>query len=351
MRIAVHCLGSVFDEAVEILAAVVLSPNLDSAEIGRVREEQLAAAQGRRGRPEWLADEVCAAEVFGDHEYGRPAAGTPEQLAGLEREAVRRFHDAHMGARGAVLAVCGGVAPERAIAAIEREFGTWARGGGCRPAGAPRPVTAKQPVVVECSHARLAEIRVGAVVPAFASPDAFPIHIADAILGGIFSSRLNMKLREEKGWCYTARTRLQLGRAAGSLVACAAVEPALAGAATLELLEELSGLSARPPTRGELRHAKRALALSVPRQFETCGRVSRCIVDAATLGVSLGYWADFARRIEAVTLDDVVAAASRYLARERLTAVVVGNDDVARSMASIGPVVVRPEPRTRGQSA
>ncbi len=342
-HLALHCLSEVFEDAVELLATVVQRPRFEPAAVQRTVAERMAVLLGRQRQPGAVADETLLATLYGEHPYGRPSAGSPAAIGRLQPAAASDFHRAHCGARHAVLAVCGDVDPVAALETLERRFAGWHGGEGRRAiavapsdgAGGPRVVLVDRPGSPQT------EIRIGAVTTPYRSADTLPLLVADAILGGSFSSRINLKLREEKGWSYGARTRLRMRRAAAPWLLQAAVEPRLATAAVAELLAEIRGLRERPPGAEEMRLARQSLACSLYSKFETNGQIARQMGTAVAYDLPDGYWESYARDVASVTRDQVLVVAERYLAEHRLAIVAVGDAGaVEGDLERFGPVEI-----------
>lgn len=344
---SMHCLSEVTEEALDFLATAVREPRFEAAEVERVRDERLDEIDRERDEPAVVADHRLIEAVYGNHPYGRPAAGVRETVEGLGEDQVRGFHRRGYGAAGASLVVCGDVSGAELRDGLERRFGDWPAGAGRSDVGDQAPGTPSAGLVlVDRPGSPQAEVRVGGVGAPYGDPEQFPMILANAIVGGLFNSRLNMNLREEKGWTYGARSYFRFRRRAGPFVARTAVETPVTADTFREVLSELRGLAERPPSDTELRLAKNALGLSLPLQFETnsqvVGRVSQRIV----YGLPDDYWETYRDRVEAVTRDQVVAVTKKYLDPERLELVAVTDAGAVReALEGLRPVDLREDPR------
>ncbi|MXW55922.1 MAG: insulinase family protein, partial [Gemmatimonadales bacterium] len=281
--------------------------------------------------------------LYGDRLYGRPAAGTGATVSEIGPEAVREFHDARFRPGGALLIACGDLDRERLMSAAKARFG--ARSGEAAPV--PPPETpepqANDLILIDRPGSPQSEIRVATVGVPYNTGDHHAIIVANAILGGLFNSRINLNLREDKGWTYGARSSFRFRRGAGPFVARTAVESARTGPAFEEILREIETMRAAPVTDGEMKLARNALTLSLPLQFETavqiCGKVSRQRI----FGLPDDYWETYRARIEAVTPDEVREVCRTYLDPGRLTLLAVGDAATAApTLNGLGPVDVRP---------
>jgi len=344
--LSLHALTDVLDGTLDYLAEVTLAPRFDAAEFERVRGERLDEIERESDDAASVANRALFAEIFGEHPYGRPADGLRETVAALDVEIVHGFYGRHYGGEGAAMVVCGDVQADRLAAEIRRRFGSWR--GGARQGGIPEPPDAPDArpdvVVVHRPGSAQAEIRVGGLGIQPTAPDYFEVVVMNAILGGLFNSRVNMNLREDKGWTYGARTSFLLHRGVGPFVGSAAVETGVTAAAFAELLGEMRRMRTEPPSDEEIRLAKNALTLSLPRQFETPGQITGKFIHQLTLDLPLNYWKRYSDRIEQVNRDGIEAAAERRLRPESQVLLVAADADrVLPSLERFGSVEVRDE--------
>ena len=176
-------------------------------------------------------------------------------------------------------------------------------------------------------------------------PEESAARMAVSILGGLFNSRLNMNLREDKGWTYGARCGIALRRSPGPLTMRAAVETAVTGAAIREMLDEASKMGESLPTEQEMETAAGALVRSLPLRFETNSQVAGRIAEQVIYDLPDDYWSAYASRIESVSGEDVRDVSRRLLDPDGLVVLVVGDAGaVLADLESLGPVTMREAP-------
>ncbi len=342
--VSMHLLEDTLEESLDFLRAVVRDPAFEPDEVERIRDERLDEIERDRDEPDTVADETLIASVYGSHPYGRPSDGLKPTVEALDAGAVQSFHERRYGADDAALAVCGDVDARRVRRMLEERFGDWRRseGAGDPPETPDRPVTSGDTVLVDRPGSAQSEVRIGGVGAPRNTTDYFPLRVMNAVLGGLFNSRVNMNLREEKGWTYGARTLFRHRRGAGPFVASAAVETGVTADALHELEEEMRGMAARPPEGDELELAKNNLTLSLPRKFETPSQVSRRMIIQLFYGLEQDYWERYRERVEAVTRDDVAEVAERYLDPDRMVRVAVADGaEVREDLEGLGQLEVR----------
>jgi zinc protease len=345
VQLGMHALSDTVDEALDYLAAVVLAPAFFPEEVERVRDERIDEILRLRDDPAEVAAEALAAVLFGAHPYGRPVGGTEVTLSRLGSAGVRAFWERTYGARSAVLVAAGDIDPDGFAAAAATRFGAWAP--GAEPGRvAPSPEPLPGPIhLIDRPGSRQSEIRVGTVGLARGAPDEAAALVMNAVLGGLFSSRLNLNLREDKGWTYGVRSGFTRRREAGPFVVRAAVETEKTARGFEEVLAEIRSMTERPPDEEELALARSALKLSLPREFETTSLVASKEAERIAYGLPEDWWERFPSAVTAVGRDDVVAVAERYLEPARLRLLAVADAAATQAgLAGLGPVEVSVTP-------
>lgn len=320
-----HTLSDVLDGTLDFLRAVVREPAFAPAEVARVRDELADELERERDEADVVADHTLVRAIYGDHRYGTPSSGEPDPVRAREREEVVGFHRRRYTAAGTTIVACGDVRAEALRDAVAERFGGWTAGADPGPTEAPpsEAERAGEVLVVDRPASAQAEVRLGTVGMAYGDDGHFPALVGNAILGGLFNSRVNMNLREEKGWTYGASTGFHYRRLPGPFVAGAAVETGAAGAALEEFLGEIRGVWERPPDEEELALARNNLVLSLPRRFETVSKVTSRVATQAVHGLPADWWSRYRERVEAVDREAAVAALRDRIAPGRLAGVVV----------------------------
>ena len=318
-------------DGLALLADAVLRPAFPTREFERVRAETLDGIAARWDDPGNLADDRAAVEVFGPaHPYGRPSWGTAESVRGVSRQVVTELHGNRCRPDGSFLVACGDFDLADLRVTLERVFAPW-RGSAPQsvvPASQRLPLQAGASVEIGWEDASQSEIRVVGVGVARSSPDWIPAALANYILGGsTITGRLGANLREDKGWTYGVRSAFAEGLQPAGWGVETAVDVDVGEDAVAEILGELRRIAEEPVSGEELRRAKDALILSLPRAFETPGRVVHRLAALEAHGLTEDYWESLPARLESVSAEDILRVASEYFAPERLVSVRVGTDD------------------------
>lgn len=311
----------------ELLAELVRGPRFPSDEVARLRAERLATLAQTRAEPGGLADEAVLAAIYAPASpFSRPLDGVPESVAELKRGSLAAFHAARYRPLGSALIATGDLDAAEVASLAAELFGEWQ--GEAEPL-APVPVQAVAPGasqrLVGIAGAAQAEIRMGHVGVERSTPDYFPLLVMNAILGGTFSSRLNLNLRERHGFTYGVSSSWSMRRQPGPFLISTAVQTEHTGAAVREILREVEGMREAPPRPEELEDARNYLAGVFPLTLQTTDGLAARLAAMAGYGLEVDFYDRYRERILAVTGEEVLAVARRHLHPQRLATVVVGD--------------------------
>ncbi len=332
--------------ALDLLAEIVRRPSFPEAEIDRLRDERLTDLLQAKADPRRRADEAYVSSIYAPSSpYHRPAGGAAATVETLTPVELRAVHDAVYIPSRAALVVAGDVDPGEVARIAEALFGDWSGPDESQPApiddtGA---VTSRFVRVVHRSGAVQTEIRIGHPGLRRLHPDYHAVAVMSAILGGLFNSRLNMNLREEKGYTYGASAGFDLRRARGPFTARAAVNTEVTIPALHEFFAELDRIREAPVTDAELKAARDYLVGVFPLRFETPGPVAGSLAGLFVHRLPDDELERYRRSIEAITVDDVLRVAREHIHPEAAAVVLVGDHDAfgeALEAAAIGPVDV-----------
>jgi predicted Zn-dependent peptidase len=343
-RAGFSALGAKLDEGLALLAEMIVTPRLDEGEFERLKAERLNDILQARADPGRLADERFLAEVYADATpYGRLSAGTPESVGTLDVGAARDFHATRYAPGVANLIIAGAIEPEGALRSVERHLGVWSGTGGGHRTFEPRQRGGRRIVLVDRPGSVQSELRIGHLGIDRADARYFPALVMAALLGGVFGSRLNRRLREELGYTYGARCSFDPRRAAGPFIANTAVQTEVTTDAIREVLGQLDGIRTAPPTEAELAEVRDFLVGVFPLRFETTGGIAGAIEPLPVYGLPDDYWLTYRSRIEDVGPADVRAAAIDLVRPDEALILLTG--DAARvrdelAAADLGPLEV-----------
>ncbi len=335
------------EPAMDLLAEVVRRPAFPGSEVERLRDERLTDLLQARADPRRRADEAYVSSIYAPvSPYHRPAGGAADTVEALTATDLRRIHASAYVPERAALVVAGDVDPEAVLRVAEALFGDWEASGSGATAviDDTSAVTDRFIRVVHRPGAVQTEVRIGHPGLRRLHPDYHAVSVMGAILGGLFNSRLNMKLREEKGYTYGASAGFDLRRARGPFTARAAVNTDATVPALGEFLVELDRIREGLVTDPEINAARDYLVGVFPLRFETPGPVAGSLAGLFVHGLPDDELARYRTAIEAVTPDDVLRVARDHIHPERAAIVLVGDHDEfgeALAAAGIAPIDVQ----------
>lgn len=343
--VSLTCSADRFPRALGLLSEVVLTPAFPAGEVARVREQQLAGIRQRQMYPGRLAAAAVSRFFFREGAtYGRPVSGDEGTVTPLGRSLVAGFAAGRYRPRGSALVVAGAADPGEVADMCAGCLGGWQGEAAPVAATSGARFDERRVVIVHRPGAVQSELRIGHAGVARATPDYFPLVVLNAVLGGTFTSRLNLNLREDKGFTYGVHSRFAFRRSGGVFCISAAVGTEVTAAAVGEVLAETERLAAGGPTAAEVSAARDYLAGIFPLRMETSAQIATAIGHAFVHRLPADYHARYREHVRAMQVDDVARAAGRRLNPDALTIVVVGDADlVGPELEGLGPVEVHEE--------
>ena len=343
--VAVSCLAEHLPQAMPLLAEMVRLPAFEPDEFERYRAQRRASAAQRRMDPAALASDWHSRFVFADGgTYARPLGGTEDSIARVEAVHAREFAEARYGPGEASLVIVGDLDAGEALAAAEAAWGDWGRRVGPvpDPEAAPRRRT-RSVHVIHLPGSVQSRIRIGHAGVSRGVADYHALIVLNLVLGGSFSSRLNLNLRERHGYTYGVRSFFAPRRGPGPFAVSTSVENAVTGAAVGEIFGEIEAIAGAGPAPEEVEAATSYLAGVFPLRLETTGQIASRIAETFVFDLPGDYYRRYRDRVRKVTAGQAAAAARRHIRPGELCTVVVGDADVAAPQLErlgIGPVAV-----------
>ena len=328
------------DRGATLLADMVTRPRLHEPDFDRVRQLRRDRIKQMKDVPAAVAERAFLRVLYEDHPYGHTSIGDDAALASLSLEDVAGAHRAVYGPVGSTVVVTGGLPAGELRAIAERGFGGWVTSGSSAPvASSPHDIVRSVPrlALVPRPTAQQSELRIGRLAAPRRTPDYFPLVVMNAVLGGQFVSRINLKLREEKAFTYGARTGFDWRRGVAPLALYTSVHTASTAEAVADALQEFDALRGeRPVAASELELAKASLTRGYPQNFQTVSQVARAVGQLALYELPHDYFTNFGTGVHAVTSDEVTRVAQSYLDPATLTVLVVGDQSVATPLSALG---------------
>jgi zinc protease len=340
------------ETAVALLGEVVAAPAFPEREVERLKAERLAELLQQRAEPRSLADDKFDHFLYPrGSRYGIPQAGDQASVATLDARRIRTFHHQHYGPARTTLIFVGDVTGDHAVHLTGRALEAWSGSAALNVAtGDDAHALMRRIHIVNKNDAPQSEVRVGHRGVPRSHPDYFPVVVMNALLGGLFSSRLNLNLRERKAYTYGARSAFAWRRGAGPFVVSTAVKTEVTDAAVREIVREIEMLREEPVDATELSVATAYLEGVFPIRYETTYAVAQAIANAEVYSLGDDYYTRYRERVRAVTAADVQKAAETHLHPDELLVLAVGDANaICDPLERLGfgtPEVHQPEDQT-----
>jgi zinc protease len=334
------------DGSLDLLADVVLHPSFPEEDFARLRRQTLAGIQQEAVQPVAMALRVMPKLMYGQgHPYALPltGSGNTESVSAMTTADLKRFHDTWFKPNNTKLLVVGNTTMDQIARGVERAFRGWERGSVPSKTLPTVDQQAGQAVyIMDRPEAIQSMIFAGHVIPPKSDPGDVAISTMNTVLGGDFTARVNMNLREDKHWSYGAQTMVLDARGQRPFLVFAPVQSDKTTESVQEIVAELNGITgSRPVTAEELDRAVKSRTLTLPGSWETNGSVLGSIGEMEQYGLPRDYFDTLADRIRGMSLDQVNAAANRVLQPGHVIWVVVGDkESIQDGLAglNLGPV-------------
>lgn len=319
------------DEALDIYSDVILNPVFPEKDFKRLQQQRLAGIKREKSEPSSMGLRVLPKLLYGaNHAYSVPftGSGTEESVSKMTTADMKRFHSTWFKPNNATLVVVGDITMDEIKPKLERLFKNWKPGSVPKknistidPRGQKRTV-----YIVDRPGSLQSVIFAGNIATPKSDPDDIAIEIMNKILGGDFTSRINMNLREDKHWTYGAHSIIPDAKGQRPFIAYAPVQTDKTKDAMLEMAKELQGVvSDKPITSEEFEKAVKNQVLKLPGIWETMGRVAGAITEIVRFGLPDDYYQTYSDRVRSLKLENVNSAAKKVVLPENTVWVIVGD--------------------------
>ncbi|MCI0595525.1 MAG: insulinase family protein, partial [candidate division Zixibacteria bacterium] len=352
-QVSIQSLTKNFSKAMELLSDVILNPSFPNEEIERQRASRLAGLVQERENPSAVASRVMARVLYGsNHPYGYPEIGTEAAIKATAREDMHSFWQKNFVPDNAALVVAGSIGKNELKALAEKAFAGWKPGTPAVPQlGSPATTPAKV-VIVDKPGAPQTQLRVFTLGQPRSTPDYAALQVTNGVLGGLFSSRINLNLREAHGYSYGAFSAFVYRRSAGPFLVATGVRTDVTGPSVSEIYKEINRMTAEAVTVDELALSKQSLVRSLPGDFETSSSAAGTFSNLYIYDLGLDYYSKFPATVSAVDAATVQATAKKYLVPEKMVVVAVGDKTKIRpelEKLNLGAIEVRDTEGTLAQ--
>lgn len=340
--VTLNALKSNLDPSLELYADVILNPSFPESDFTRLKKNLLVSIQREKVTPVQMGLRVLPKLLYGkDHAYGNPltGSGTEASVTSITRDDLIKFRNEWFKPNNATLVIVGDITMEEIKPKLEKLFKDWKSGDvPIKNIGNVEPANKSVVYIMDKPGSQQSIIFAGNVVPKRNSDDEIPIRTFNDIFGGVFTSRVNMNLRENKHWSYGSFSILWDTKAQRPFFVYAPVQTDKTKESMVEIHKELSGvINEKPITKEEFEKDKENQTLSLPGSWETMDAVSGSISDIVSYNLPDDYFSKYASMVESQTLDEVQKAAEKLVRPDNMVWVVVGDRaKIEDSVKSLG---------------
>ena len=337
--------GKNFDATLAIVSDMMLNSTFPAEALERLRGRTLVNLTQAKDQPTIVGAQVFAKILYGkEHPYGQRTTET--SVKAITRDDVVAFHKAYFQPGRAIITVVGDTTTAKAKASVEKAFAAWTKAGE-KPSFDYPKLPELQPAkiyLVDKPGAAQSVFNIGLPGPPRNTPDFFALQVLNTILGGQFQSRLNANIREQKGYSYGVNSNFAYGRGPGAFRAGGSIFIAKTDAALIEFMNELKGIvGEKPITDEEIKTAKESLIQGLPQRFASVTAISGAITALVVQGLPDDYYQTYAKNVSAVTKDDLLRVAKKYIDLNHLAIVIVGDRSVVEGplkATNIAPITM-----------
>jgi len=319
--------------AFDLLGEVIRTPAFRPREVERLKAERLAELLQLRAEPRGLADELFSRFLYTpSSRYARPEGGDERSTESVDRDQLVSFYESRYLPGGTTVIVAGDISANRAEELTRHALGAWTGGTAKRITADDLPARRGRGIhIIAKPDAPQSELRIGHVGIPRNHPDFFPVNVMNAVLGGLFNSRINLNLREVHGYTYGAFSAFEWRRQAGPFVVSTAVRSDITDAAAREVLLEIDRIRSEAISADELSLATSYLDGVFPIRFETTAAIAAALSVLVLHGLPEDYYDRYRARVRAISTEQILDAARRHLHPESLQMVVVGDPATIRA--------------------
>jgi zinc protease len=319
-------LRSTFAQALDVVADVVQHPAFPTAEVERQRAARIGALAQQRDNPDAVAAVAAASALYGaKHPYGYGQLGTEQSIRAVTRDDLYQFWRRHYVPANAALIVSGDITLDELRGMAEARFGGWPRTLPTPGLPGDAEGTRARLAMVDKPGAPQTALRVTLLGTNRKTADYPALQVMNAALGGLFSSRINLNLREEKGYSYGMFSGFRYDRTPGPFIIAGSVRTDATGASVSEIFKEVRGIRSTPLPAAELAGARDSQVYSLPGQFETNSSIGASLAETYVFDLPPDYWRTLPDQFRRVTAAQVQAVANKYLVPERMKVIAVGD--------------------------
>ncbi len=329
-NITMNALKSNFDKSLDLFADVLLNPVFPEKDLARLKKEQLLSIKQEQSQPFGMALRMLPKLIYGEgHAYSNPfsGSGTEESVASITKADVVKFHQTWLAPNSSTLIVVGDITAAELKNKLEAKLAGWKQKQvPVKNIGNAKVPDKKMVFVIDKPDALQSILMVGQLAPTGQSNDWVNMDMMNRILGGEFTSRINMNLREDKHWSYGAGSVLLDTKGQSMFVGYAPVQTDKSAESAIEMKKEIENfIATKPATQEEFSKVQSNAVMQLPGGWETNGAVVAALEEQVKYNRGNDYWPNYANKIKNLSLKDIQSAATKVIQPGQMTWLIVGD--------------------------
>ncbi len=327
----VSSLKTNLSETLDLAKEALINPTFPQNEIDRIKKQTLASIIQEENRPATIAYRNIGKLLYGkDHPYGKPltGSGVSETISNITRDDIISLHKRAINPNNLTFVVAGDINLTELVDLLENKFASWSvsSSSDLKELGNVSLPTTRKVYLIDKPNAQQSYIVAGQLLPPSATDEEIKIDYMNYAIGGSFTARLNMNLREDKSWSYGVRTRLADAKGQRAMLVTAPVQTDKTSESIVEIIKEYAAyLSSSPITEDELDKGKASKTLRLPGRFETLGALKSGVSGIVTYNRDLNYLNLLPQLLDEPTIEDVQSIAQTYIKPDQWTWLIVGD--------------------------
>ncbi len=328
------------EKLLDLMAEVLFKPSFPESEFEKIKKQTLSGLASQKEDPDAISSNVSSVLVYGkDHPYGEIV--TEETIENITLEECKQYYKNYFQPNMAYLVVVGDVTPDEAKSMVKERFSDWKSNGKVKKETFKKPTAPSEPNMVFVNKSGAVQSVINVTYPVDmkpGAPDAIKASLMNSMYGGFFGSYLNQNLREDKAYTYGARSSLRPDKEIGKFAAGASVRNEVTDSALVQLFLEMDNIRNKELTDENLSLVKNVLSGNFARSLEKPQTIARFALNTAKYDLPADYYETYLEKVDAVTKQDIMDMAKKYIRPENAHIVVVGSkDDVADKLTQFAP--------------
>lgn len=320
------------EQSVDLFSDIIIRPHFNEEDFQRQKRKAITHLLQLNDQPSYIATSIHEKIIFNDSIYESPIYGNKESLENISNNDIKEFYQKYFTTRNSKLIVAGNIETEELKSLLDSKLSVWQNNSEINEPALTLEKSDKKIYFIEKENAAQSEIRIGHICGNKNDEDFYANSILNSLLGGQFSSRINLNLREDKGYTYGAQSSFHYNRQRGYFAVSTAVESKNTGDALKEIYKELN-LVKETLSEEEVNFAKSFLIKRYPSMFETYSQIARNLTSQIVYNLSEDYFDSYINKIENTTFEEIVSAAKNKIKLNKMVTLIVGNSSVKEQLS------------------